>query len=168
MLAVTASARVSAVPPKEEDTLSRRLGTPPLLETHSPVGYCWQNSRCCRPLRGPQHSHIGDFVSHPNDQAQQPSPRRRAMSRGNQHRGPGLLQRIVGCSLVTQFSASWPVSSNGYFPTKVRKVPRSWPSVSGLAFGPPCFSIDRLGDGTEPHRHPPKLCHVSRHAALVS
>src|SRR3954469_18558056 len=78
MLAVTASARVSAAPPKEEDTLSRGLGTPPLLETHSPVGYCWQNSRCCRPLRGPQHSHIGDFVSHPHDQAQRTGPPRPA------------------------------------------------------------------------------------------
>src|SRR3954452_6334964 len=74
MLAVTASARVSAAPPKEEDTLSRGLGTLPLLETHSPVGYCWQNSRCCRPLRGPQHSHIGDFVSHPNAKAQRTGP----------------------------------------------------------------------------------------------
>src|SRR4051812_42515845 len=76
MLAVTASARVSAAPPKEEDTLSRGLGTPPLPEAHSPVGYCWQNSRCCRPLRGPQHSHIGDFVSHPNDQARGAGPPR--------------------------------------------------------------------------------------------
>jgi hypothetical protein len=39
-------------PPEGEDTLSRGLGTPPLPEAHSPVGYCWQNSRCCRPLRG--------------------------------------------------------------------------------------------------------------------
>ena len=73
MLAVAASARVSAALPKEEDTLSRELGTPPLPEKHLPVGYCWQNSRCCRPLRGPQHSHIDDFVSHPNDQDQRPA-----------------------------------------------------------------------------------------------
>src|SRR5207248_4758750 len=36
----------------DEDTLSRGLGTPPLPEARSPVGYCWQNSRCRRPLRG--------------------------------------------------------------------------------------------------------------------
>src|SRR3954466_5997468 len=95
MLAVTASASVSAAPPKEEDTLSRGLGTPPLLETHSPVGYCWQNSRCCRPLRGPQHSHIDDFVSHPNDPAQRPGPPPRAwdfpkpMSRPRSAAAPG-------------------------------------------------------------------------------
>jgi hypothetical protein len=70
MLVVAASARVFAALPKEEDTLSRELGTSPLLETHFPVGYYWQNSRCCRPLRGPQHSHIDDFVSHANDKAQ--------------------------------------------------------------------------------------------------
>ena len=52
MLAVAASARASAALPREEDTLSRELGTPLLPEAHSPVGYCWQNSRCCRPLRG--------------------------------------------------------------------------------------------------------------------
>jgi hypothetical protein len=52
MLAVAASARAYAALPKEEDTLSRELGTPPLPETHLPVGYCWQNSRCCRPLQG--------------------------------------------------------------------------------------------------------------------
>src|SRR3954451_19827342 len=74
MLAVAASARTWAALPEEEDTLSRELGTPPLPEAHFPVGYCWQNSRCCRPLRGPQHSHIGDFVSHPNDQAQRIGP----------------------------------------------------------------------------------------------
>ena len=33
---------------------------------------------------------------------------------------------------------------SGYFPTKVRKVPRGWLGVSGLALGPPCFSIVRL------------------------
>src|SRR3954469_17241658 len=100
MLAVTASARVSAAPPKEEDTLSRGLGTPPLLETHSPVGYCWQNSRCCRPLRGPQHSHIGDFVSHPNDQAQRT---RTAEMSDDTMRGAaavrGPLQREVNLSV---------------------------------------------------------------------
>ena len=52
MLAVATSARAPVAIRKDEDTLSRRLGTPPLPEAHSPVGYCWQNSRCCRPLRG--------------------------------------------------------------------------------------------------------------------
>src|SRR3954470_19016974 len=74
MLAVAASARTWAALPREEDTLSRELGTPRLPEAHFPVGYCWQNSRCCRPLRGPQHSHIDDIVSHPNDQAQRTDP----------------------------------------------------------------------------------------------
>ena len=55
--------------------MSRELGTPPLPEAHSPVGYCWQNSRCCRSLREPQHRHIDDFVSHPNDPAQRPAQR---------------------------------------------------------------------------------------------
>src|SRR5262249_10912682 len=52
MLAVAASARAPAAILTDEDTLSRGLGTPPLPEAHSPVGYCWQNSRCCQPLRG--------------------------------------------------------------------------------------------------------------------
>ena len=63
MLAVAASARASAALPKEEVTLSRGLRTPSLLR-RAPVGYCWQNSRCCQPLRRPRHSHIDDFVSH--------------------------------------------------------------------------------------------------------
>ena len=64
MLAVAVSARASAALPKEEATLSRELRTPPLPATHVPVGYCWQNSRCCRSSPRPQHSHIDDFVSH--------------------------------------------------------------------------------------------------------
>jgi hypothetical protein len=32
----------------------------------------------------------------------------------------------------------------GHFPTKVRKVPRCWPSVSRLDLRPPCFAIVRL------------------------
>ena len=60
MLAVAASAHASAALPKEEVTLSR--GFDPSASV--PVGYCWQNSRCCRSLRRPQHSHIDDFVSH--------------------------------------------------------------------------------------------------------
>src|SRR5438309_1258259 len=52
MLAVAASARASAALPKEEVTLSRGLHTPPLPATHAPVGYRWQNSECCQPLRG--------------------------------------------------------------------------------------------------------------------
>src|SRR3954453_19147071 len=110
MLAVTASARVSAAPPKEEDTMSRGLGTPPLLETHSPVGYCWQNSRCCRPLRGPQHSHIGDFVSHPNDQAQRTGPPRMTVMIPESYRGGR-----VRCSMRL----------GGPPPTAARKQPRT-------------------------------------------
>ncbi len=52
MLAVATSVRTSAAILTDEDTLSRGLGTPPLPEAHSPVGYRWQNSRCCQPLRG--------------------------------------------------------------------------------------------------------------------
>jgi len=52
MLAVATSARALAAILTDEDTLSRGLGTPPLPEAHSPVGYRWQNSRCCQPLRG--------------------------------------------------------------------------------------------------------------------
>src|SRR5262249_37969806 len=52
MLAVAASARAPAAILADEDTVSRGLGTPPLPEAHFPVGYRWQNSRCCQPLRG--------------------------------------------------------------------------------------------------------------------
>src|SRR5262245_12074202 len=52
MLAVAASAHASAALSKEEVTLSRGLHTPPLPTTHAPVGYRWQNSECCQPLRG--------------------------------------------------------------------------------------------------------------------
>jgi len=52
MLAVATSARASVAILADEDTLSRGLGTAPLPEAHSSVGYCWQNSRCCQPLRG--------------------------------------------------------------------------------------------------------------------
>ena len=48
LLAVAASARAFAALPEEEATLSRGLRTPPLPATHAPVGYCWQNSRCCQ------------------------------------------------------------------------------------------------------------------------
>jgi len=51
MLVVATSARAPVAILTDEDTLSRGLGTPPLPEAHLPVGYCWQNSRCCRPLR---------------------------------------------------------------------------------------------------------------------
>jgi hypothetical protein len=64
MLAAAAPARARAAFPKEEATLLRELHTPPLPETHVPVGYCWQNSRCCRSFLRPQHSYIGDLVSH--------------------------------------------------------------------------------------------------------
>ena len=52
MLAVAISARALVAILADEDTLSRELGTPPLPEAHPPVGYCWQNSRCRRLLRG--------------------------------------------------------------------------------------------------------------------
>jgi hypothetical protein len=52
MLAVAASARAPVAILSDEDTLSRGLRTPPLPATRASVGYCWQNSRCCRPLRG--------------------------------------------------------------------------------------------------------------------
>jgi hypothetical protein len=89
MLAVAASARASAALAKEEDTLSRELGTPPLPEAHLPVGYCWQNSRCCRSLRDPQHSHIDDIVSHPNDKAQRAGPPSKPMITGKPPRRAG-------------------------------------------------------------------------------
>ena len=47
----------------------RELRTPLLPEAHVPVGYRWQNSRCCQPCPQPQHSYISDLVSHPNDSA---------------------------------------------------------------------------------------------------
>src|SRR3954467_4413457 len=65
MLAIAASAPASAAPPAGEATLPRELRTPLLPEAHVPVGYCWQNSRCRRPVLRPQHSYIGDLVSHP-------------------------------------------------------------------------------------------------------
>jgi hypothetical protein len=37
-----------------------------------------------------------------------------------------------------------PATEKGYFPTKVRKVPRSRPSVGGLVARPSCYSIVRL------------------------
>jgi hypothetical protein len=48
MLAVAPQPRGVMARPEPEDTLSRELRTPPLPETHVPVGYCWQNSRCGR------------------------------------------------------------------------------------------------------------------------
>ena len=57
MLAVAVSARALAALPKEEATLSRELRTPPLPATHVPVGYCWQNSRCCRSLQAAAQLH---------------------------------------------------------------------------------------------------------------
>src|SRR5271157_4253868 len=56
MLAVAVSARAFAALPREEVTLSRGLGTPLLPETRAPVGYCWQNNRCCQssPETAPQ------------------------------------------------------------------------------------------------------------------
>src|SRR5262249_26785444 len=65
MLAVAAKARALAATLAGEVTLPRELRTPPLPEAHVPVGYCWQNSRCCQPPP-PPHSYISDFVSHPN------------------------------------------------------------------------------------------------------
>src|SRR5215207_1620484 len=93
MLAVAASARTWAALPREEDTLSRELGTPPLPEAHFPVGYCWQNSRCCRPLRGPQHNHIDDFVSHPGNKA--PRGRRVCQLRGTLSRSWRHPERVI-------------------------------------------------------------------------
>jgi hypothetical protein len=63
MLAATAEARAPAAFPEEETTLLRELHTSRAW-THVPVGYCWQNSRCCRLILKPQHNYIGDFVSH--------------------------------------------------------------------------------------------------------
>src|SRR4029079_8191277 len=50
MLAVATSARASVAIPRDEDTLSRGLRTPPLPGTHASVGDCWQNSKCCHLL----------------------------------------------------------------------------------------------------------------------
>src|SRR3954447_16106335 len=72
MLAIAASARASAAPLAGEATLPRELRTPLLPEAHVPVGYCWQNSRCCRPVLRPQHSYIGALVSHPADPVGRP------------------------------------------------------------------------------------------------
>src|SRR3954447_9717060 len=49
MLAVAALARASAATLAGEVTLLRELRTPPLPKAHVPVGYCWQNNRCCQP-----------------------------------------------------------------------------------------------------------------------
>jgi hypothetical protein len=43
MLAVAVSARALTATPGSEDTLSRELRTPPLPETHVPIGYSGQN-----------------------------------------------------------------------------------------------------------------------------
>src|SRR5215831_6319576 len=37
---------------------------PLVAKTHVPVGYCWQNSRCRRPVLRPRHNYNGDLVSH--------------------------------------------------------------------------------------------------------
>ena len=50
-LAVAASARTLAAP-RRGGYVVPGAWHPPLPEAHSPVGYCWQNSRCCQPLRG--------------------------------------------------------------------------------------------------------------------
>src|SRR5690349_20889311 len=49
MLAVATTARAFAATLAGEVTLPRELRTPPLPEAHVPVGYCWQNNRCCQP-----------------------------------------------------------------------------------------------------------------------
>ena len=46
VLAVATSAHASVAIPRDEDTLSRGLRTPPLPATHASIGDCWQNSRC--------------------------------------------------------------------------------------------------------------------------
>lgn len=69
LLAVAVTARAWAALPKEEDTFCRVLDTSLSPKTHLPVGYCWQNSRCCQSVLRPQHSYIGDLVSYPNEQA---------------------------------------------------------------------------------------------------
>jgi hypothetical protein len=48
LLAVAVTARAGAALPGEEATLYRELHTAPLPVLHVPVGYCWQNSRCCQ------------------------------------------------------------------------------------------------------------------------
>ena len=48
LLAVAVTARAWAALPWEEATLCRELRTAPLPVMHVPVGYCWQNSRCCQ------------------------------------------------------------------------------------------------------------------------
>jgi len=79
MLAVAASAHASAALPGEEVTLSRGLGTPLLPETRAPVGYCWQNNRCCQ--------------SSP-ETAAQPHRRPRVAPRIIRWDGPTLVPRI--------------------------------------------------------------------------
>src|SRR3954467_12742250 len=66
MLAVAVSARASAALLTEEATLSGSLARP-IAGDARPVGYCWQNSRCNRPVLRPSHSYIGDLVSHPGN-----------------------------------------------------------------------------------------------------
>jgi hypothetical protein len=68
VLAVATSARASVAIPKDEDTLSRGLRTPPLPGTHASVGDCWQNSKCCHPLSKEQHSSRDTLVSHSDRQ----------------------------------------------------------------------------------------------------
>jgi hypothetical protein len=64
LLAVVVTARAWATLLAEEATLYRELDTPSSPKTHLPVGYRWQNSGCCQPVLRPQHSYIGDLVSH--------------------------------------------------------------------------------------------------------
>src|SRR5262245_43456509 len=64
MLAVTVAARALTAAPRSEVTLWRELRTASLPRTHVPVGYCWQNNRCCQSLLRPQHNYNSDLVSH--------------------------------------------------------------------------------------------------------
>src|ERR1700688_4304433 len=66
LLAVAVTARAWAALRVEEATLCRELQTTRLPVSPVPVGYCWQNSRCCQSVLRKQHSYIGDIVSHPN------------------------------------------------------------------------------------------------------
>jgi hypothetical protein len=75
LLAVAVTARALAAPRKEEATFCWELDTPSSPKTHLPVGYRWQNSGCCQSVLRPQHSYIGDLVSHTNGQAHLPAGR---------------------------------------------------------------------------------------------
>ena len=66
MLAVAVSAHALAALPREEATLSRGLHTPPLPALPGRILLAEQQVLSAFPR--PQHSYIGDLVSHPNDQ----------------------------------------------------------------------------------------------------